>query len=74
MVNVASPEGAFRWWHLHADGVGLARIESIIGNAIKIHPLALTRTTLRSASAARRRAIIPSSPSFSSSAPLIRSR
>ena len=41
MVNVASPEAAFRWWRLPAAGVGLARMEFIINNLIKIHPMAL---------------------------------
>ena len=43
MLNLADPEAAFRWWALPADGVGLARIEFIIANVIKVHPLALTR-------------------------------
>ena len=43
MVNVAEPAAAFRWWRLPADGVGLARMEFIVNNAIKVHPLALTR-------------------------------
>ncbi|MHB0934950.1 MAG: phosphoenolpyruvate synthase [Armatimonadota bacterium] len=43
MINVASPDGAFRWWRLPVDGVGLGRLEFIINNAIGIHPLALTR-------------------------------
>lgn len=43
MMNMASPEAAFRWWSLPVDGVGLARMEFIINNSIKIHPLALTR-------------------------------
>jgi pyruvate,water dikinase len=41
MVNLANPAAAFRWWRLPADGVGLARMEFIIGNMIKIHPMAL---------------------------------
>ena len=41
MINLASPGAAFRWWQLPCDGVGLARIEFIINNIIKIHPLAL---------------------------------
>lgn len=41
MVNVASPAAAFRWWRLPADGVGLARMEFIIANLIRIHPMAL---------------------------------
>jgi pyruvate,water dikinase len=43
MLNVANPAAAFRWWRLPADGVGLARIEFIIGHGIKAHPLALAR-------------------------------
>ncbi len=43
MVNLAEPAAAFRWWRLPADGVGLARMEFIVNNAIKVHPLALTR-------------------------------
>ncbi len=41
MMNLASPEGAFRWAALPTRGVGLARIEFIINNAIQAHPLAL---------------------------------
>jgi pyruvate,water dikinase len=41
MLNVANPAAAFRWWRLPADGVGLARIEFVIGHDIKAHPLAL---------------------------------
>jgi len=40
-MNIASPGAAFRWWRLPADGIGLARMEFIINNVIKIHPLAL---------------------------------
>ena len=43
MMNIASPDAAFRWWRLPASGVGLARMEFIINNIIKIHPLALVR-------------------------------
>ncbi|GER23449.1 hypothetical protein NCCP1664_19450 [Zafaria cholistanensis] len=41
MVNMADPSAAFRWWRLPAAGVGLARMEFIIGNLIKAHPMAL---------------------------------
>lgn len=41
MLNLASPGEAFRWWHLPITGVGLARMEFIINNHIKIHPMAL---------------------------------
>lgn len=41
MMNLASPEAAFRWWDLPVEGIGLARMEFIINNIIEIHPLAL---------------------------------
>jgi pyruvate,water dikinase len=41
MLNFANPAAAFRWWRLPADGVGLARMEFVIGNHIKAHPMAL---------------------------------
>ena len=41
MLNLGNPSAAFRWWRLPSDGVGLARMEFIIGNMIKIHPMAL---------------------------------
>lgn len=41
MMNIASPAAAFRWWRLPCRGIGLARMEFIINNIIKIHPMAL---------------------------------
>lgn len=41
MMNIASPDAAFRWWRLPCEGIGLARMEFIINNIIKIHPMAL---------------------------------
>jgi pyruvate,water dikinase len=41
MVNLASPGRALRWWRLPAKGVGLARIEFIVSNSIRVHPMAL---------------------------------
>ncbi|MFP4032574.1 MAG: phosphoenolpyruvate synthase [Desulfococcaceae bacterium] len=41
MMNMASPAAAFRWWRLPCHGVGLARMEFIINNIIRIHPMAL---------------------------------
>ncbi|MEB3359340.1 MAG: phosphoenolpyruvate synthase [Synechococcales bacterium] len=41
MMNIASPAAAFRWWQLPAKGIGLARMEFIVNNIIKIHPMAL---------------------------------
>ena len=43
MLNLANPGAAFRWWRLPADGVGLARMEFVIANAIRVHPMALVR-------------------------------
>ncbi len=43
MLNIANPAAAARWWRLPVDGVGLARMEFVISNAIRVHPLALTR-------------------------------
>ncbi len=43
MLNLANPAAAFRWWRLPADGVGLARMEFVVSNHIKIHPMALVR-------------------------------
>ena len=41
MLNLANPSAAFRWWRLPSDGVGLARMEFIVSNLIKVHPMAL---------------------------------
>lgn len=41
MVNMASPATAARWWRLPTAGVGLARMEFIINNLIRVHPMAL---------------------------------
>ncbi len=41
MLNLANPAAALRWWRLPSDGVGLARIEFVINNAVKAHPMAL---------------------------------
>jgi pyruvate,water dikinase len=41
MINIASPTAAMHWWRLPTQGVGLARMEYIINNVIKIHPMAL---------------------------------
>lgn len=43
MLNVASPELAFKFSHIPNSGVGLAREEFIINNYIQVHPLALLR-------------------------------
>ena len=41
MLNLANPAAAFRWWRLPSDGVGLARMEFVIANTIRVHPMAL---------------------------------
>ena len=43
MLNMANPAAALQWWQLPADGIGLARMEFIINNVIKVHPMALVR-------------------------------
>ena len=41
LVNVGNPEDAFKLAAIPCDGVGLARLEFIIANQIKVHPMAL---------------------------------
>ena len=41
MINVGNPQVAYEVCQLPNDGVGLARLEFIINNAIRIHPRAL---------------------------------
>ncbi len=43
MLNVASPDIAFKFAHLPNSGVGLAREEFIINNYIRVHPMALLK-------------------------------
>ena len=43
LMNVGNPEEAFSLASIPCDGVGLARLEFIIANHIKAHPLALMR-------------------------------
>lgn len=55
MLNLANPAAAFRWWRLPTDGVGLARMEFVVSNHIKVHPMALVRfDALRDEDAKRR--------------------
>ena len=57
MVNIADPATAFTWWQLPANGVGLARMEFIISNLIRVHPMALVhpeRTSITDQRAIRR--------------------
>ena len=41
MVNLGNPEVAFQTSFLPNDGVGLARLEFIVAEYIKVHPMAL---------------------------------
>ncbi|MBN2514574.1 MAG: phosphoenolpyruvate synthase [Deltaproteobacteria bacterium] len=41
MMNVGNPDNAFALASIPSDGVGLARLEFIINNFIRIHPMAL---------------------------------
>jgi len=43
MMNVGDPDNAFHLSFIPNDGVGLARLEFIINNSIRIHPMALVR-------------------------------
>ncbi|MGI0482493.1 phosphoenolpyruvate synthase [Geminocystis sp. CENA526] len=43
LMNVGNPEEAFKLASIPCDGVGLARLEFIIANHIKAHPLALMK-------------------------------
>ncbi len=54
MMNLATPDAAFRWWRLPARGVGLARMEFILSDAIRVHPMALLRPEQVEDAAARR--------------------
>jgi len=56
MLNLAQPDLAFRFAQLPAAGVGLARLEFIIGEQIRLHPMAAAHPE-RIKSARRRAAI-----------------
>ncbi|WP_411870386.1 phosphoenolpyruvate synthase [Vulcanococcus limneticus] len=56
LMNVGNPEEAFNLARIPCDGVGLARLEFIIANHIKVHPLALLEPE-RVADAGERQAI-----------------
>lgn len=43
LMNVGNPEEAFQLAAIPCDGVGLARLEFIIANHIRVHPLALLK-------------------------------
>jgi len=56
MLNLAQPDLAFRFAQLPSAGVGLARLEFIIGEQIRLHPMAAVHPD-RVASARERAAI-----------------
>jgi len=41
MLNLGNPVVALRWWRLPADGIGFARMEFVVSDHIKNHPMAL---------------------------------
>jgi pyruvate,water dikinase len=53
MLNLAHPDLAFRVAQLPSAGVGLARLEFIIGEQIRIHPMAAAHPDRVASSAAR---------------------
>jgi pyruvate,water dikinase len=44
MINLGNPGLAFGLAALPADGVGLARLEFVVGEHVKAHPMALERS------------------------------
>ncbi len=44
LINVGNPEEAFNLAAIPCDGVGLARLEFIIANHIRVHPMALLQS------------------------------
>ncbi len=54
MINLGDPDVAFKTAFLPSDGVGLARMEFIISESIKAHPLALLHPERVTDPAARR--------------------
>jgi len=56
LMNVGNPEEAFKQAAIPCDGVGLARLEFIIANHIRVHPMALLEPE-RVADAGERHAI-----------------
>lgn len=43
MMNIASADAAMRAWRLPCHGIGLAPMELLINDVVKIHPMALAR-------------------------------
>ena len=53
MLNMARPEAAFHAARLPAAGVGLARMEFIVGERIRVHPMAAAHPDRATSAAAR---------------------
>lgn len=53
MLNLANPGSAFCWWRLPSDGIGLARMEFVVSNAIRVHPMALVHFDILKDAAAK---------------------
>ncbi len=53
LMNVGNPEEAFHLASIPCDGVGLARLEFIIANHIRVHPMALLQPERVTAAADR---------------------
>lgn len=53
LINVGNPEEAFNLASIPCDGVGLARLEFIIANHIRVHPMALLQPERVTAAADR---------------------
>jgi pyruvate,water dikinase len=56
MVNLANPEVAFKVSQMACDGVGLARMEFVISEHVKVHPMAIVHPD-RISSAKERKAV-----------------
>ncbi|MBI1944262.1 MAG: phosphoenolpyruvate synthase [Deltaproteobacteria bacterium] len=41
MINLADPASALKYWRLPTDGVGLLRMEFVVTDDIRVHPMAL---------------------------------
>ena len=67
LMNVGNPEEAFNLARIPCDGVGLARLEFIIANHIKVHPMALLQPE-RVSEAAERQAIAELTAGYSNPA------
>lgn len=58
MMNLANPDQAFGYSFIPNDGVGLARLEFIIGRSIRVHPRTLLETEKLSSEEQRQVALL----------------